>query len=241
MLNVPATIGLIVLAHPIVALLLERGRFTPRRHRRHRRRADVLRAGLLGYSAVKIASPSFYSLRDSRTPVIVSVVAVLDQPRRSICCSCASWAIAGWRSAPRSRRCSTPGSLLWLLRAPARRPRRTARRASRFVKILAGVARDGRPRRGWPTWLARVAFPATRTSLRRAIRVLRGHRRRRASSSSRRARAARASRSSTRRSAACSRSPQDDRRARAHVESASRMIARLRLHPDDPADGRAPT
>ncbi len=30
--------------------------------------------GLLGYSAVKIASPSFYSLRDSRTPVIVSVI-----------------------------------------------------------------------------------------------------------------------------------------------------------------------
>ena len=34
----------------------------------HRGRADVLRAGLLGYSAVKIASPTFYSLRDSRTP-----------------------------------------------------------------------------------------------------------------------------------------------------------------------------
>ena len=30
--------------------------------------------GLLGYSAVKIASPTFYSLRDSRTPVIVSVI-----------------------------------------------------------------------------------------------------------------------------------------------------------------------
>jgi putative peptidoglycan lipid II flippase len=33
--------------------------------------------GLLGYSAVKIASPSFYSLRDSRTPVTVSVISVL--------------------------------------------------------------------------------------------------------------------------------------------------------------------
>ncbi len=32
--------------------------------------------GLLGYSAVKIASPTFYSLRDSRTPVIVSVASV---------------------------------------------------------------------------------------------------------------------------------------------------------------------
>jgi putative peptidoglycan lipid II flippase len=33
--------------------------------------------GLLGYSAVKIASPTFYSLRDSRTPVVVSVLSVL--------------------------------------------------------------------------------------------------------------------------------------------------------------------
>ena len=32
--------------------------------------------GLIGYSAVKIASPTFYSLRDSRTPVIVSVLTV---------------------------------------------------------------------------------------------------------------------------------------------------------------------
>ena len=37
MLNVPATIGLIVLADPIVALLLERGKFTAYRHGRRRR------------------------------------------------------------------------------------------------------------------------------------------------------------------------------------------------------------
>ena len=34
MLNVPATIGLMVLAQPIVALLLEHGRFTPPTRRR---------------------------------------------------------------------------------------------------------------------------------------------------------------------------------------------------------------
>jgi putative peptidoglycan lipid II flippase len=32
--------------------------------------------GLLGYSAVKIMSPTFYSMRDARTPVIVSVLSV---------------------------------------------------------------------------------------------------------------------------------------------------------------------
>lgn len=76
MLNVPATIGLVALASPIVALIYERGQFTP---------ADTLKTagallfyapGLIGYSAVKIASPTFYALRDSRTPVTVSMLTV---------------------------------------------------------------------------------------------------------------------------------------------------------------------
>jgi putative peptidoglycan lipid II flippase len=77
MLNVPATIGLIALAHPIVALLLERGKFTPHDTAATAMALMFYAPGLLGYSAVKIASPSFYSLRDSRTPVTVSVVSVL--------------------------------------------------------------------------------------------------------------------------------------------------------------------
>ena len=77
MLNVPATIGLIALAHPIVSLLLERGRFTPHDTAATAAALMFYAPGLLGYSAVKIASPSFYSLRDSRTPVVVSVASVL--------------------------------------------------------------------------------------------------------------------------------------------------------------------
>lgn len=77
MLNVPATVGLIALAHPIVALLLERGKFTPHDTIATAAALMFYAPGLLGYSAVKIASPSFYSLRDSRTPVTVGVVSVL--------------------------------------------------------------------------------------------------------------------------------------------------------------------
>jgi putative peptidoglycan lipid II flippase len=77
MLNVPATIGLMVLARPIVGLLLERGAFTPIDTEATAAALMFYAPGLVGYSAVKIASPSFYALRDSRTPVIVSVVAVL--------------------------------------------------------------------------------------------------------------------------------------------------------------------
>jgi putative peptidoglycan lipid II flippase len=76
-LNVPATLGLIVLAHPIVALLFERGRFTPMDTAATAGAVVCYAIGLTGYSVVKMASPTFYALGDSRTPVIVSVVAVL--------------------------------------------------------------------------------------------------------------------------------------------------------------------
>jgi putative peptidoglycan lipid II flippase len=76
MLNVPATIGLIVLAQPIVELLLEYGRFTPHDTTATAAALMFYSPGLLGYSAVKIASPSFYSMGDSRTPATVSVASI---------------------------------------------------------------------------------------------------------------------------------------------------------------------
>jgi putative peptidoglycan lipid II flippase len=77
MLNVPATIGLIVLATPIIALILEHGAFTPAHTAATAAALAFYAPGLVGYSAVKIAVPTFYSLRDSRTPVLVSLVTVL--------------------------------------------------------------------------------------------------------------------------------------------------------------------
>jgi putative peptidoglycan lipid II flippase len=76
-LNVPATIGLIVLARPIVSLLLERGRFGPDDTAATAAALICYAPGLVGYAAVKIASPTFYALRDSRTPVVVSAIAVV--------------------------------------------------------------------------------------------------------------------------------------------------------------------
>jgi putative peptidoglycan lipid II flippase len=76
MLNVPAMIGLMVLAEPIVAMIYQRGRFLPSDTFNTASALMFYAPGLIGYSAVKIASPTFYSLRDSRTPVIVSVVSV---------------------------------------------------------------------------------------------------------------------------------------------------------------------
>ena len=76
MLNVPATIGLIVLAQPIIELLLEYGRFDAHDTAATAAALMFYSPGLLGYSAVKIASPSFYSMGDSRTPATVSVLSI---------------------------------------------------------------------------------------------------------------------------------------------------------------------
>jgi len=77
MVTVPASVGLFVLATPIVQLLLERGHFL---------RADTIATaaavqyyaiGLVGYSAARIASPVFYALRRSRMAVILSTVTIV--------------------------------------------------------------------------------------------------------------------------------------------------------------------
>jgi putative peptidoglycan lipid II flippase len=76
MLNVPATIGLLVLAQPIIELLLEYGHFSSHDTAATAAALMCYSPGLVGYSAVKIASPSFYSMGDSRTPATVSIVSI---------------------------------------------------------------------------------------------------------------------------------------------------------------------
>lgn len=77
MLNVPATLGLVVLATPIVRLVFERGQFTAADTAATAAALQLYGVGLLGYSVVRIVSPTFYALGRSRTPVIVSVATVL--------------------------------------------------------------------------------------------------------------------------------------------------------------------
>jgi putative peptidoglycan lipid II flippase len=78
MMNVPATIGLFVLATPIVRLLFERGHFLPSDTAATAAALRFYAIGLAGYSAARIASPTFYALGESRVPAAVSgaVIAV---------------------------------------------------------------------------------------------------------------------------------------------------------------------
>ena len=141
----------------------------PRRHRRHGRRAGCYAPGLLGYSAVKIASPSFYSLRDSRTPVIVSVIAVVT----NVVLNLMLVRVMGYRGLALGTAIAAmfnAGLLLWLLQArlgglEARRTVRT------LLSILVASVRDGN--RGMARRMACSSsrFPGTRTMLEGRPRV----------------------------------------------------------------------
>ena len=81
MLNVPATVGLIVLAEPIVALIYQRGEFKPADTAGHRGGADVLRAGaarILGgedrLADVLLAARQPHSGHRQRTSVLANLV-----------------------------------------------------------------------------------------------------------------------------------------------------------------------
>ena len=76
MLNVPAAAGLIVLSTPIVALIFERGRFTPADTAATAAALAWYAPGLLGYSTVKLISPAFYAIGNARVPLAASAVAV---------------------------------------------------------------------------------------------------------------------------------------------------------------------
>jgi putative peptidoglycan lipid II flippase len=77
LLNVPATLGLMVLADSIVRVIFEHGSFTAVDTRATAAALRFYALGLLGYSVVRIVAPTFYALGRSRMPVMVSAGSVL--------------------------------------------------------------------------------------------------------------------------------------------------------------------
>ncbi len=75
-LNIPATVGLMALAVPIVRVLFEHGRFQPTDTDAVATALRLYAIGLVGYSAARIISPVFYAVGRNRVPVIVSVASI---------------------------------------------------------------------------------------------------------------------------------------------------------------------
>jgi len=72
-MSIPASIGLIVLGLPIIQVLLEHGRFSLADAESTVIPLAFFALGLTGLAAVEILTRSFYAMRDSTTPVVVSV------------------------------------------------------------------------------------------------------------------------------------------------------------------------
>ena len=72
-LSIPSSVGLIVLNFPIVQVLLQHGHYTLQDAESTAVPLACFAVGLTGLSAVEILTRSFYAMRDSLTPVIVSV------------------------------------------------------------------------------------------------------------------------------------------------------------------------
>ncbi len=73
---VPATVGLVVLAIPIVRLIFEQGRFGPEDTVEVAGALRCYAVGLISFAAVKIVTDGFYAIQDVRAPLVVSLLSM---------------------------------------------------------------------------------------------------------------------------------------------------------------------
>ncbi len=76
LLAIPASIGMILLREPIVALMLQYGKFTEASTQLISWALLWYSAGLVGHCVVEILARAFYAMHDTKTPVLVGAVAM---------------------------------------------------------------------------------------------------------------------------------------------------------------------
>src|ERR1700730_8649334 len=76
LLTIPAAIGLIILAEPIIHLIYEHGRFTPYATTQTAAALQFYAIGLAGYSADKVLAPAFYALNKRYVPMFVTLTSI---------------------------------------------------------------------------------------------------------------------------------------------------------------------
>jgi putative peptidoglycan lipid II flippase len=76
LMTIPASIGLILLAEPIVSVLYQHGRFNAHQTLEAAGALRFYALGLCGYAALKVLVNAFYAIDHRKTPMIVSCFAV---------------------------------------------------------------------------------------------------------------------------------------------------------------------
>jgi putative peptidoglycan lipid II flippase len=141
LLTVPAAAALMTIAHPVIAVLFERGSFVAADTDAVAAALVAFAAGLPAYVLIKVLTPGFFARQDTRTPVRVAMVCMavnvvlnilLMGPLRHVGMALAT-AIAAWLNA---------GVLAWLLhrRGYFIIDRRLLGRAPRIVAASALMA-----------------------------------------------------------------------------------------------------
>lgn len=76
-LTVPATIGLMLLAQPIVQILLQRGAFTAESTQMTVTALEFFAIGLFAHAGLETITRTFYAMHDTATPVRISIASVV--------------------------------------------------------------------------------------------------------------------------------------------------------------------
>jgi putative peptidoglycan lipid II flippase len=76
-LTVPSSVGLIVMGRSIIGAIYEGRRFEAYDTQQTALALACYALGLAGYAAVKILTPAFYVMKDSRTPMLVSLASIV--------------------------------------------------------------------------------------------------------------------------------------------------------------------
>jgi putative peptidoglycan lipid II flippase len=75
-LTLPSALGLFVLAHPIVSVLYERGKFTPFETVQTAGALQWYAVGLVFYSLIKVVQPAFTAIGHRFVPMIVALISI---------------------------------------------------------------------------------------------------------------------------------------------------------------------
>jgi len=76
LLTVPSSVGLVVLGRMIIAAVYEGGKFNAYDTQRTALALSCYAIGLAGYAASKVLNPAYYALKDSRTPMWISIISI---------------------------------------------------------------------------------------------------------------------------------------------------------------------
>ncbi|HEY8459635.1 MAG TPA: murein biosynthesis integral membrane protein MurJ [Blastocatellia bacterium] len=77
LLTIPSAVGLIILSRPIIALIYQYGRFTAADTDQTAIALAYYAIGLAALSIVRVLAPSFYALRDTRIPMMASLLSIV--------------------------------------------------------------------------------------------------------------------------------------------------------------------